>query len=83
MAMHWTNPDSRVELDICFEIFTHVTKFFGFKVSHTFLAARCPRRGRFPVQVVLLGLFNGQKLGSNYEALLRVKKGEPCLSLSK
>jgi small subunit ribosomal protein S18b len=36
-----------------FEIFAHVTRFFGFKV-------------------VLLGLFNGQKLDNNYEILLRV-----------
>lgn len=36
-----------------FDIFTHVTKFFGFKV-------------------ILLGLFNGQKLNNDYEVLLRV-----------
>ncbi|XP_018905141.2 pyridine nucleotide-disulfide oxidoreductase domain-containing protein 1 isoform X1 [Bemisia tabaci] len=41
--------------DFCFELFSHVTKFFGFKV-------------------VLLGLFNGQKLDNNYEILLRVTK---------
>ena len=43
-------------LDFSFEIFTHVTRFFGFRV-------------------VLLGLFNGQKLGGKYEALVRVTKG--------
>lgn len=42
--------------DFCFEIFSHVTKFFGYKV-------------------ILLGLFNGQKLGSDYELLLRVTNG--------
>lgn len=36
-----------------FEIFAHVTRFFGYKV-------------------VLLGLFNGQKLDNNYEILVRV-----------
>lgn len=39
-------------LDICFELFTHVTQFFGYKV-------------------VLLGLFNGQGLGSDYHLLIR------------
>lgn len=39
--------------DFCFELFTHVTTFFGYKV-------------------VLLGLFNGQKLNNDYELLLRV-----------
>lgn len=38
-----------------FDVFTHVTKFFGYKV-------------------VLLGLFNGQKLNNDYEVLLRVKE---------
>lgn len=44
-------------LDFSFELFTHVTRFFGFRV-------------------VLLGLFNGQKLEGQYEALVRVTKGE-------
>lgn len=39
--------------DFCFELFTHVTTFFGYKV-------------------VLLGLFNGQKLNNDYELLVRV-----------
>lgn len=43
-------------LDFSFELFTHVTRFFGFRV-------------------VLLGLFNGQKLEGKYEALVRVTKG--------
>ncbi|GFQ78769.1 pyridine nucleotide-disulfide oxidoreductase domain-containing protein 1 [Trichonephila clavata] len=38
--------------DICFDLFTHVTQFFGYKV-------------------VLLGLYNGQKLGTNYEIIVR------------
>jgi len=38
-----------------FEMFTHVTRFFGYKV-------------------ILLGLFNGQKLNNNYEINLRVDK---------
>ena len=45
-------------LDFSFELFTHVTRFFGYRV-------------------VLLGLFNGQKLNGKYEALIRVTKGIP------
>ncbi|ERL83828.1 pyridine nucleotide-disulfide oxidoreductase domain-containing protein 1-like [Dendroctonus ponderosae] len=41
--------------DFCFEIFTHSTKLFGYKV-------------------ILLGLFNGQKLDKKYEILLRTTK---------
>lgn len=48
--------------DFCFELFTHVTKFFGFKV-------------------ILLGLFNGQRLDKNYEILLRVTKGLEYIKL--
>lgn len=48
--------DETVMLDFCFEMFTHVTKFFGYKV-------------------ILLGLYNAQSLGSNYELLLRTTKG--------
>lgn len=48
--------------DFCFELFTHVTRFFGYKV-------------------VLLGLFNGQKLERNYELLLRVTKGHEYIKL--
>ncbi|KAG6803660.1 pyridine nucleotide-disulfide oxidoreductase domain-containing protein 1 [Apis mellifera caucasica] len=48
--------------DFCFELFTHVTKFFGYKV-------------------VLLGLYNGQKLDNNYEVLLRTTKGEEYIKL--
>ncbi|KAK2578700.1 hypothetical protein KPH14_011667 [Odynerus spinipes] len=48
--------------DFCFELFTHVTKFFGYKV-------------------VLLGLYNGQKLGQNYDILLRVTKKEEYIKL--
>ncbi|KAK3733982.1 hypothetical protein QZH41_001132 [Actinostola sp. cb2023] len=43
-------------LDFCFELFAHVTKFFGFKV-------------------VLLGKFNAQGLGDDYQLLLRCTKG--------
>ncbi|XP_071485399.1 pyridine nucleotide-disulfide oxidoreductase domain-containing protein 1-like [Diadema antillarum] len=42
--------------DFCFELFAHVTRFFGFKV-------------------VLLGKFNGQGLGTDYEVMLRMTKG--------
>lgn len=42
--------------DFCFELFTHTTRLFGYKV-------------------VLIGLFNGQKLGTDYEILFRMTKG--------
>ncbi|XP_062620170.1 pyridine nucleotide-disulfide oxidoreductase domain-containing protein 1-like [Saccostrea cucullata] len=45
-----------ISLDFCFEVFAHVTKFFGYKV-------------------ILLGKFNAQGLGRDYEILLRVTKG--------
>uniref|UniRef100_A0A6V7IUH5 Pyridine nucleotide-disulfide oxidoreductase domain-containing protein 1 n=1 Tax=Bracon brevicornis TaxID=1563983 RepID=A0A6V7IUH5_9HYME len=48
--------------DFCFELFTHVTKFFGYKV-------------------VLLGLYNGQKLDGNYEILLRMTRDEEYVKL--
>lgn len=48
--------------DFCFELFTHVTKFFNYKV-------------------VLVGLYNGQKLGKNYEILLRVTKNDEYIKL--
>lgn len=46
-----------ISLDVCFELFAHVTKFFGYKV-------------------VLIGRFNAQGLGNDYELLLRVTPGE-------
>lgn len=48
--------------DFCFEMFTHVTRFFGYKV-------------------ILLGLFNGQKLGTDYEIMLRVTKAKEYIKL--
>lgn len=48
--------------DFCFELFTHVTKFFSYKV-------------------VLLGLYNGQTLGNNYEILLRITKDEEYVKI--
>lgn len=44
-------------MDFCFEMFAHVTKFFGYKV-------------------ILLGKYNGQGLGTDYEVLLRCTKGK-------
>ena len=49
-------------VDFSFELLTHVTRFFGFKV-------------------VLLGLFNGQKLDGRYEALIRVTRGVEYLKV--
>ncbi len=57
-AVHQEN----VMLDFCFELFTHVTRFFGYKV-------------------ILLGLFNAQKLDNNYELLLRITKGAEYVKL--
>ncbi|XP_078039837.1 pyridine nucleotide-disulfide oxidoreductase domain 1 [Augochlora pura] len=48
--------------DFCFELFTHVTTFFGYKV-------------------VLLGLYNGQKLNNKYDILLRMTKGNEYIKL--
>lgn len=48
--------------DFCFELFTHITTFFGYKV-------------------ILLGLYNGQKLGRDYEVLLRMTKGVEYIKL--
>ena len=48
--------------DFCFELFTHVTKFFTYKV-------------------VLLGLYNGQTLGKNYEILLRITKDQEYVKI--
>ena len=48
--------------DFCFELFTHVTKFFSYKV-------------------VLLGLYNGQTLGKNYEVLLRITKDQEYVKI--
>lgn len=42
--------------DFCFELFSHSTNLFGYKV-------------------VLLGLYNGQKLGRDYECLIRMTHG--------
>lgn len=60
---HQSNGEERHTLDFCFEMFTHVTKFFGFKV-------------------ILLGLFNGQGLGSDYEVLLRTTRGKEYVKVS-
>lgn len=51
-AMHARITDQEVLQDFCFELFTHCTTLFGFRV-------------------VLLGKYNGQGLGSDYEILLR------------
>lgn len=48
--------------DFCFELFTHVTRFFDYKV-------------------VLLGLYNGQKMNQDYEILLRMTKGQEYVKL--
>lgn len=55
MAAHVSEDE--VSQDFCFELFSHVTQFFGHKV-------------------VLLGKFNAQGLGNEYELLLRCTKGK-------
>ncbi|CAG0890154.1 unnamed protein product [Darwinula stevensoni] len=57
MVASFKNEQGHTWSDFAFEVFAHMTQFFGFKV-------------------VLLGLFNGQGLGTDYEVLLRVTKGE-------
>lgn len=52
-AMHAKLTNQEVLQDFCFELFTHCTMLFGYRV-------------------VLLGKYNGQGLGSDYEILLRV-----------
>ncbi|XP_073987573.1 pyridine nucleotide-disulfide oxidoreductase domain 1 isoform X2 [Rhodnius prolixus] len=61
-AMHCSVKNEEFWQDFCFELFTHVTSFFGMKV-------------------VLLGLFNGQRLDNTYEILLRVTKGQEYVKL--
>ncbi|CAH0557780.1 unnamed protein product [Brassicogethes aeneus] len=53
MSSH--NKNEEILQDFCFEMFSHSTKLFGYKV-------------------ILLGLYNGQKLGNEYEILLRMTK---------
>lgn len=48
--------------DFCFEVFSHITKFFGRKV-------------------ILLGLFNAQKLNRDCEFLIRVTKNQEYVKL--
>uniref|UniRef100_A0A224XNA7 Pyridine nucleotide-disulfide oxidoreductase domain-containing protein 1 n=1 Tax=Panstrongylus lignarius TaxID=156445 RepID=A0A224XNA7_9HEMI len=61
-AMHCSVNNEEFWQDFCFELFTHVTSFFGMKV-------------------VLLGLFNGQRLDNSYEILLRVTKHQEYVKL--
>ncbi|XP_038213441.1 pyridine nucleotide-disulfide oxidoreductase domain-containing protein 1 [Zerene cesonia] len=55
-AMHSKIIKEEVLQDFCFELFTHCTNLFGYRV-------------------VLLGKYNGQGLGQNYEILLRMTRG--------
>ncbi|KAG7301681.1 hypothetical protein JYU34_014656 [Plutella xylostella] len=55
-AMHARVTDTEVLQDFCFELFTHCTTLFGYRV-------------------VLLGKYNGQGLGTDYEILLRTTPG--------
>ncbi|CAG9791865.1 unnamed protein product [Diatraea saccharalis] len=51
-SMHARKINEEVLQDFCFELFTHCTSLFGYRV-------------------VLLGKYNGQNLGNDYEILLR------------
>ncbi|XP_059060156.1 pyridine nucleotide-disulfide oxidoreductase domain-containing protein 1 [Achroia grisella] len=51
-AMHARITNEKILQDFCFELFTHCTTLFGYRI-------------------VLLGKYNGQGLGNNYEILLR------------
>lgn len=55
MMLNMANQEA--SLDFCFEMFAHVTSFFGHKLC-------------------LLGTYNAQGLGVNYELLVRYTKGE-------
>ncbi|XP_046398394.1 pyridine nucleotide-disulfide oxidoreductase domain-containing protein 1 [Ischnura elegans] len=64
IVVHWKEDDYNVTIeddenlyDFCFELFSHVTRFFG-------------------CRTILLGLFNGQGLGKEYEVVVRVGGGE-------
>ncbi len=57
VSLEDVDPSLEQSPDFCFEMFAHVTRFFGFKV-------------------VLLGLFNGQGLQGDYEAVVRVTEGK-------
>ncbi|KAL1123705.1 hypothetical protein AAG570_001478 [Ranatra chinensis] len=61
-AMFHTLHGEELYQDFAFEMFTHVTKFFGMKV-------------------VLLGLFNGQRLDNDYELMVRVTRGVEYVKL--
>lgn len=61
-SMVSTFRDEEFYQDFCFELFTHVTTFFGYKI-------------------ILLGLYNGQKLNGEYEILLRVTRGMEYVKL--
>lgn len=54
--------NEQISMDFCFELFTHVTQFFGYKV-------------------VLLGKFNAQGLGNDYELLVRCSKGSEYIKV--
>jgi small subunit ribosomal protein S18b len=56
LAMVADAKGEEITQDFCFQVFAHVTKFFGYKV-------------------VLLGLFNGQRLDHQYDILLRTTPG--------
>jgi len=60
MESHLKGED--LSLDFCFELFAHMTKFFGFKVT-------------------LLGKYNAQGLGDDYQLLLRCTKGVEYLKV--
>ncbi|XP_078365862.1 pyridine nucleotide-disulfide oxidoreductase domain-containing protein 1-like isoform X2 [Oculina patagonica] len=60
MFAHFSNE--KISLDFCFELFAHVTQFFGYKV-------------------ILLGKFNSQGLGTDYELLVRCTKGSEYVKI--
>ncbi|CAL4105424.1 unnamed protein product [Meganyctiphanes norvegica] len=55
-CMYSSLANEEIYMDFAFELFSHATKFFGYKV-------------------IILGLFNGQKLEGKYEILLRFTPG--------
>ena len=62
LSLSTPSGNESISRDFCFELFSHVTRFFGFKV-------------------VLLGRYNAQGLGDDYEVLLRCTKGREGTAL--
>jgi len=61
-SMYASLHDEPIELDFCFELFAHITRFFNYKV-------------------ILLGCFNAQNLGNDYELMFRTTEDVEFIKL--